>query len=272
MLKSLKQFAMDEYSVTGYLYHVLLGHEVDPQVIKRNVASNKIAAPGLPELNHSQMLAVKSVLERPISLIQGPPGTGKTVTSATIVYHLAKMNKDGDNQVLVCAPSNVAVDHLTEKIHKTGLKVVRICAKSREAISSSVEFLSLHNLVYSLAEQKKDDLYKLMLLKNDIGELSSKDEKRYKQLRLRAEHDILSAADVICCTCVGAGDPRLSNFRFKQVLIDESTQATEPECLIPMTRGAKQVVLIGDHCQLPPVIMCKQASNAGLSRVYSFLT
>ncbi len=40
--------------------------------------------------------------------------------------------------------------------------------------------------------------------------------------------------------------------------MDESTQATEPECLIPMVLGAKQVVLVGDHCQLGPVIMCKQ--------------
>ncbi len=51
-----------------------------------------------------------------------------------------------------------------------------------------------------------------------------------------------------------------------QVLVDESTQSTEPECLIPIVRSAKQVVLIGDHCQLPPVIMNKQAAMAGLSR------
>jgi chaperonin cofactor prefoldin len=41
-------------------------------------------------------------------------------------------NKLKVGQVLVCAPSNVAVDQLTEKIHATGLKVVRLCAKSRE--------------------------------------------------------------------------------------------------------------------------------------------
>ena len=59
MLKGLKQFAMDEYSVTGYLYHVLLGHEVEPQLIKHSaqalMASGKITAPNLPELNHSQV-------------------------------------------------------------------------------------------------------------------------------------------------------------------------------------------------------------------------
>jgi hypothetical protein len=47
------------------------------------------SAPNMPELNHSQISAVKAVLQSPLSLIQGPPGTGKTVTSATIVYHLA---------------------------------------------------------------------------------------------------------------------------------------------------------------------------------------
>ena len=77
----------------------------------------KHSVPGLPELNGSQINAVKSVLQKALSLTRGPPGTGKTVTSATIIYHLAKIN---GGQVLVCAPSNVAVDQLCERIHKTG--------------------------------------------------------------------------------------------------------------------------------------------------------
>jgi len=40
-----------------------------------------------------QVFAVKTVLQKPISLIQGPPGTGKTVTSAAIVYHMAKQGQ-----------------------------------------------------------------------------------------------------------------------------------------------------------------------------------
>lgn len=68
-----------------------------------------------------QVYAVKHALQRPLSLIQGPPGTGKTVTSATIVFQLVRQ---GGGPVLVCAPSNTAVDQLTEKIHRTGLKVM----------------------------------------------------------------------------------------------------------------------------------------------------
>jgi hypothetical protein len=51
------------------------------------------------------------------------------------------------------------------------------------------------------------------------GELSSSDEKKYKALKRATEREILQSADVICCTYVGAGDPRLSNFRFRQVII-----------------------------------------------------
>ena len=93
-----------------------------------------------------------------VILFQGPPGTGKTVTSATIVYQLVKQNS---GPILVCAPSNTAgkkknkfnftkkkvlftfskcnisVDQLTEKVERTGLKIVRLCAKSREAIGKN---------------------------------------------------------------------------------------------------------------------------------------
>ncbi|EAU88694.1 ATP dependent helicase [Coprinopsis cinerea okayama7 len=260
MQLAMKTFAVDEKSVSGYIYHKLLGHEVEAQSLRTQMPK-RFSAPGLPELNHSQMYAVKSVLQKPLSLIQGPPGTGKTVTSASIVYHLAKMNP---GQVLVCAPSNVAVDQLTEKIHATGLKVVRLTAKSREALDSSVNFLTLHQQVANSTTHI--ELQKLIQLKNEQGELSSNDERKYKTLIRQCEKEILGAADVICCTCVGAGDPRLSKLRFRTVLIDEATQAAEPECMIPLVLGCKQVVMVGDHQQLGPVIMNKKAARAGLTQ------
>ncbi|KAK2498913.1 hypothetical protein MC885_006547 [Smutsia gigantea] len=275
MQSALKTFAVDETSVSGYIYHKLLGHEVEDVIIKCQLPK-RFTAQGLPDLNHSQVYAVKTVLQRPLSLIQGPPGTGKTVTSATIVYHLARQ---GNGPVLVCAPSNIAVDQLTEKIHQTGLKVVRLCAKSREAIDSPVSFLALHNQIRNM--DSMPELQKLQQLKDETGELSSADEKRYRALKRTAERELLMNADVICCTCVGAGDPRLAKMQFRSILIDESTQATEPECMVPVVLGAKQVgqatfavalfenqclILVGDHCQLGPVVMCKKAAKAGLSQ------
>ncbi|KAF3933450.1 hypothetical protein ABW19_dt0208643 [Dactylella cylindrospora] len=258
MQLAMKSFAVDEMSVSGYIYHRLLGHDVAAAPLKTPLP-RRFSVPGLPELNVSQVLAVKNVLQKPLSLIQGPPGTGKTVTSATIVYHLAKLS---GSQVLVCAPSNVAVDQLTEKIHRTGLKVVRLTAKSREDVESQVSFLSLHEQVR--LNNTNMELVKLRQLKDELGELSSQDEKKFKHLTRAAEKEILANADVICCTCVGAGDPRLAKFKFRTVLIDESTQAAEPECMIPLVLGCKQVVLVGDHQQLGPVIMNKKAARAGL--------
>lgn len=260
MQHAMKQFAVDEMSVSGYIFHRLLGHEVAAAPTKTQLP-RKFSAPGLPELNGSQINAVKNVLSKPLSLIQGPPGTGKTVTSATVIYHLSKTN---GGQVLVCAPSNVAVDQLTERIHRTGLKVVRVTAKSREDVESQVGFLSLHQQVRM--NDTNVELTKLTQLKSELGELSSQDEKKFKALTRGAEREILANADVICCTCVGAGDPRLAKFKFRTVLIDESTQSAEPECLIPLVLGCKQVVLVGDHQQLGPVIMNKKAAKAGLNQ------
>lgn len=170
-------------------------------------------------------------------------------------------------QVLVCAPSNVAVDQLTEKIHATGLKVVRVTAKSREALESSVSYLTLHSQVAN--SDTHTELQKLIQLKESQGELSSGDERKFKALTRACEREILNNADVICCTCVGCGDPRLAKFKFRTVLIDEATQAvsrvvfqqwrdvkliyaalqTEPECMIPLTFGVKQLVMVGGELE-----------------------
>ena len=169
MQDALRTFALDDESVSQYIFHKLLGHQVVPQTLNFPMP-RRFSAPGLPELNHSQAQAVKSVLQMPMALIQGPPGTGKTVTSASILYHLAKQLQKSQpssnssrrggrrkrdvvmEQILVCAPSNVAVEQLTEKINRTGLRVVRVAARSRENVESNVEDLCLHNMVGSVRE------------------------------------------------------------------------------------------------------------------------
>ncbi|CAH8444287.1 unnamed protein product [Dicrocoelium dendriticum] len=261
MISAISLVTEDRYELlTPYIFYRLLGQEMDDMVLKCNLPK-RYSAPNLPELNHSQVFAVKTVLQRPLSLIQGPPGTGKTVTSASIVYHLNQIHQ---KKVLVVAPSNTAVDQLCEKISRTGLRVVRLCARSREALASPVSQLMLH--VQAQNVKGHTELRKLQQLKDEAGELSQADEKRYRILKRELERELLLAADVVCCTCVTAGDQRLERLSFHSVLIDESTQATEPECLIPLMVGCRQVVLVGDHCQLGPVITCKKAANAGLTQ------
>lgn len=69
MQSALKTLAVDETAVSTYLYHRMLGHELENMVLKCNLPKRN-SAPGLPELNHSQVSAVRNVLARPLSLIQ----------------------------------------------------------------------------------------------------------------------------------------------------------------------------------------------------------
>ena len=86
------------------------------------------------------------------------------MTSTTLVYHLVKQKL---GKVLVCAPSNIAVDQLTERITGTGVKVVRVCARPRESISSGVDYISLHEQIRHLKHGQFKRMQELMTLKEE---------------------------------------------------------------------------------------------------------
>ena len=266
MLDGLYIFVNDESSVSNYIYSKLLGHNVNEKKFNYSIPKD-LSVKGLPSLNYFQKLGIKNALTSPLFLIQGPPGTGKTVTSAAIVYHLVQLKQ---GKVLVCAPSNIAADQLSEKIEKIGVRVIRVCAKSRESISSRVEHLTLHNQLknYIAKNNTKKDFKKLeifMKKKEEEGNvLTNKEHEQYKKLKKKFEDDLIDQAEVVVTTCISSFDKRLDSFRFPMVLIDEATQACESECILPLLRGAKHAILVGDHCQLGPVVLCKNAAKAGL--------
>ena len=262
MLDGLFAFVNDESSVSNYIYSKILGHNVEEKKFKYQIP-NELNVKGLPQLNHSQKEGIEKAINSPLFLIQGPPGTGKTVTSAAIVYHLANLDV---GKILVCAPSNIAADQLSEKIEKIGLKVVRVCAKSRESISTRVEHLSLHNQLRKLEGKKEyKRFFEMLKKKEEEGNvLSNKDHEKYKKLKKKAEEEIINECQVVVTTCISSFDKRLNSFRFPIVLIDEATQACESECILPLLHGAKHAIIVGDHCQLGPVVLCKNAAKAGL--------
>lgn len=64
---------------------------------------------------------------------------------------------------MVCAPSNIAVDQLTDRINQTGLRVVRLTARSRESISSNVDYLALHEQIKHLEHGQFKQMQELMV-------------------------------------------------------------------------------------------------------------
>ena len=76
-----------------------------------------------------------------------------------------------------------------------------------------------------------------------------------------------TGVQIILCTCVASGKPRLTRScdNIQQCIVDECGMCMEPESLVPITCSkARQVVLIGDHKQLQPIILDNLAMKLGL--------
>ena len=77
----------------------------------------------LDRLDFSQQEAVRfALLQRELAVIHGPPGTGKTTTVVEIITQAVRAK----SKVLCCAPSNVAVDNLLERLARNKIRVVRL--------------------------------------------------------------------------------------------------------------------------------------------------
>lgn len=226
--------------------------------------------PGIPSLNQSQLLAVEKAVTNNFSLLQGPPGTGKSVTCSAIVYYFTKLfekNPPGKNEkILVCAPSNIAVDHLTSYISKIGVNVVQVCSRMRENVENLEGPEYLHNKFNEELKKPENDFFRALQEKKKAEFITEEENKQLHSREYQISLNILKKADVICCTCISSYDPRLAKFQFPIVLIDEATQAIEPEELLPLLKKADTVILIGDHMQLGPVVMSNEAGKAGLKQ------
>ncbi|WVZ71375.1 hypothetical protein U9M48_019967 [Paspalum notatum var. saurae] len=221
----------------------------------------------------SKALALALNKKRPVLVIQGPPGTGKT---GLLSYLIACVVRRGE-RVLVTAPSNAAVDNIVEKLSSTGLNIVRVGNPSR--ISPSVSSQSLGQIVTRRLEKfteeferKKSDLRKDLKhciqddsLSSGIRQLLKKLGKDYKKKEKETIKEVLSNAEVVLSTNIGAADPLIRGIGcFDLIIIDEAGQAIEPSCWIPILQG-KRCILAGDHHQLAPVVLSREAMEGGLA-------
>ena len=66
------------------------------------------------------------------------------------------------------------------------------------------------------------------------------------------------------CATNSFNEDLLGDRWFDLVVIDEACQSTEPGCWVPLIRCDK-VVLAGDHKQLPPTVISKEAADDGFA-------
>ncbi|MCI7088256.1 MAG: AAA domain-containing protein [Prevotella sp.] len=222
-----------------------------------------------PFLNVSQERAVNEVLRaKDVAVVHGPPGTGKTTTLVEAIYETLRR----ENQVLVCAQSNMAVDWISEKLVDRGINVLRIGNPTKV----NDKMLSF---TYERRFESHPDYPQLWAIRKAIRQLRAnrkRGDKSFHQkmerlkereieLELRIRNKLFGEARVIASTLVGSANRLLDGMKFGTLFIDEAAQALEAACWIPIRR-ATRVILAGDHCQLPPTIKSIAAMKGGLDK------
>ena len=222
-----------------------------------------------PFLNVSQERAVNEVLRaKDVAVVHGPPGTGKTTTLVEAIYETLRR----ENQVLVCAQSNMAVDWISEKLVDRGINVLRIGNPTKvndkmlsftyerrfESHPDYPQLWAIRKAIRQLrANRKRGD--------NSFHQKMERLKEREIELELRIRNKLFGEARVIASTLVGSANRLLDGMKFGTLFIDEAAQALEAACWIPIRR-ATRVILAGDHCQLPPTIKSIAAMKGGLDK------
>jgi ATP-dependent RNA/DNA helicase IGHMBP2 len=195
-------------------------------------------------------------------------------------------------KVLVTAPSNVAVDNLVERLAafermaqggaaalSQRPRIVRLGHPAR--ISPAIQRYCLDAVIFEHETQEiiadiRKEMSDLRAALNKKGGAGRWDERRQIRSELKALSkdaakrekkivtDIVRSSDVVLATCVGASSSLLNDVVFDMCIIDEAAQAIDVSCWIPMLRS-KKCVMAGDHCQLPPTVLSKEAEQGGLA-------
>ena len=234
----------------------------------------------IPQLNLSQNKAVMHVLSvNDIGVIHGPPGTGKT----TSLVQAIRLTLQTENQILVCAPTNSAVDLITEKLIELGIDVLRMGHPARISdelqnssidgkISSSPYYKDIKNLRRNAEEYfRMAGKFKRTFGKEDAQQRTAfytEAKNCIKEARLLEDFivdELFKTTQVICCTPVTSKHRGLARKRFGTLFFDEASQALEPMVWIPLLK-CKRLILSGDHFQLPPVVKSIEAKTGGLDQ------
>lgn len=179
-------------------------------------------------LNSVQQSAVEKCLTAiDYVIIHGMPGAGKSTTIASIVQAIVKKGKS----VLLTSYTHSAVDTILVKLLNVGFSdFLRLGQTSR--VHSKI-------LPYTYGEKIK----------------SFQDITQYRKL--------YNEQNVIATTCLGIKHPLFLMRHFDYCIVDEASQITQPVCIGPI-RCANVFILVGDHNQLPPLVISSEAKEKGL--------
>ncbi|XP_028369300.2 DNA replication ATP-dependent helicase/nuclease DNA2 isoform X1 [Phyllostomus discolor] len=184
----------------------------------------------LKGLNKPQRQAMKKVLlSRDYTLIVGMPGTGKTTTICTLVRILYTCGFS----VLLTSYTHSAVDNILLKLAKFKIGFLR------------------------LGQPQK--------VHPDIQKFTEEEICRSKSIKsLALLEELYNSQLIVATTCMGINHPIFSRKVFDFCIVDEASQISQPVCLGPLF-FSRRFVLVGDHQQLPPLVLNREARALGMS-------
>lgn len=156
-------------------------------------------------------------------IIYGPPGTGKTSTLVASINQIYN-HYGSSKRILVTAPSDAAADVLCKRLIKVFDPSQMIRLNYWKRLDTSVP-IEIRRYCYFYNESNLLEL---------------------------PEISVLNSFNIIVTTCVTSGVLDLLGIKFDVVMIDEASQASEVDCLVPLmlTTPTSLVVLAGDPEQL----------------------
>ncbi|AJS34963.1 BAD_collapsed_G0033820.mRNA.1.CDS.1 [Saccharomyces cerevisiae] len=234
-----------------------------------------------PNLNDSQKTAINFAINNDLTIIHGPPGTGKTFTLIELIQQL--LIKNPEERILICGPSNISVDTILERLTplvpnnlllRIGHPARLLDSNKRHSldilskkntivkdISQEIDKLIQENKKLKNYKQRKENWNEIKLLRKDLK------KREFKTIK-----DLIIQSRIVVTTLHGSSSRELCslyrddpNFQlFDTLIIDEVSQAMEPQCWIPLIAHQNQfhkLVLAGDNKQLPPTIKTEDDKN-----------
>ncbi|ONH72978.1 DNA replication ATP-dependent helicase/nuclease DNA2 [Pichia kudriavzevii] len=187
-------------------------------------------------LNADQLKAVDAVSKiNDYCLILGMPGTGKTTVISSLIDCIVKSGYS----VLISAYTHSAVDNICEKLIKNSRNRGEPLNMLRTGVLSKIRPLVQQYCIYS---------------ENYRHEIKNSDEFQ----------KTIDQCPIVATTCLGISDIVFGmGKKFDYCIIDEASQVTLPIVLGPIAMADK-FVLVGDHFQLPPLVLHPEAKAEGL--------
>lgn len=234
----------------------------------------------ITQLNNSQNKAIRHILSaNDVAVVHGPPGTGKTTT----IVNAIRLVLQSEKQILVCAPTNTAVDLITEKLIEQGVNVLRVghpARVSEDLLKATIDGQIQNHINYKDIKRLRKNAEEYFKMAGKYKRVFGKDDAKQRALyytearncikesRLLEDYivnSLFEQAQVICCTPVASTNKALANKRFNTLFFDEASQALEAISWIPLLK-CKRVIFSGDHFQLPPVVKSIKAKQEGLDK------